>query len=48
VVLIFAHSWTDQVGGQLKAGFHLTDLYEDDWGGESKMDAYFPAFMGAG
>lgn len=44
--LVFGHSWTEQLGGQLEAGFHLTDMYEDDWGGESRMDEYFPAFMG--
>ncbi len=43
--LQFGHSFTDQIGGQLKAGFMLTDLYEDDWGGDQKMDAFFPSFM---
>lgn len=43
--LIFGHSLTDQISGQLEAGFLLTDMYEDDWGGENKLDAYFPAFM---
>lgn len=44
--LIFGHSWTDQIGGQLDAGFVLTDMFEDDWNGENKMDAFFPGFMG--
>ncbi len=43
--LIFGHSLTDQIGGQLKAGFVLTDMYEDDWGGENKTDVFFPAFI---
>lgn len=43
--LIFGHSLQDQIGGQLQAGFMLTDLYEDDWGGENKLDQFFPAFM---
>jgi SAM-dependent methyltransferase len=43
--LVFGHSLTDQIGGQLSAGFMLTDMYEDDWGGESKMDEFFPAFI---
>src|SRR5690606_40497673 len=34
--LLFGHSLSDQIGGQLAAGFMLTDMYEDDWGGESK------------
>ena len=44
--LIFGHSWSDQIGGQLKAGFVLTDMFEDDWNGENRMDAFFPEFMG--
>lgn len=43
--LVFGHSLTDQISGQLKAGFCLTDMYEDNWGGESKMDDFFPAFI---
>ncbi|MBP9191456.1 MAG: methyltransferase domain-containing protein [Ignavibacteria bacterium] len=43
--LVFGHSLTDQIGGQLEAGFVLTNMYEDDWGGESKFDEYFPAFI---
>jgi len=29
--LCFGHSLEDQIGGQLKAGFHLIDFYEDGW-----------------
>lgn len=43
--LIFGHSLTEQIGGQLKAGFILTDFYEDNWNGENVLDAYFPAFF---
>jgi hypothetical protein len=27
----FGHSLQDQLGGQMKAGFHLIELYEDRW-----------------
>ncbi len=43
--LVFGHSLTDQIGGQLNAGFNITDMYEDNWNGESKMDDFFPAFI---
>ena len=43
--LVFGYSLTDQIGGQLRAGFMLTDMYEDDWGGENKMDGFFPVFI---
>lgn len=43
--LTFGHSLTDQIGGQLAAGFVITDMYEDDWGGENILDEYFPAFI---
>lgn len=43
--LTFGHSFTDQIGGQLDAGFLLTAMFEDDWGGENKFDDYFPSFM---
>ncbi|WP_452222792.1 hypothetical protein [Lacinutrix chionoecetis] len=36
---------TDQISGQLEAGFSLTNMYEDNWGGESKMDDFFPTFI---
>ena len=44
--LMFGHSFADQIGGQLQAGFVLTDMYEDDWGGDGVFDPYFPSFMG--
>lgn len=43
--LMFGHSLTDQISGQLEAGFYLTNMFEDDWCGESKMDEYFPTFL---
>jgi len=43
--LSFGHSLNDQIGGQLTAGFVLTHMYEDDWGGESAMDEFFPGFI---
>lgn len=43
--LVFGHSLTDQISGQLEAGFSLTNMYEDNWGKESKMDDFFPAFI---
>lgn len=42
---VFAHSWSEQIGGQLAAGFHLTHLFEDDWGGDEPLDAYFPSYI---
>ncbi|MNY12829.1 hypothetical protein D3C86_1459320 [compost metagenome] len=32
--LSFGHTLEDQIGGQLRAGFVLTGLYEDGWGEE--------------
>lgn len=43
--LVFGHSFTDQIGGQLDAGFTITAMFEDNWGGENKIDEYLPAFM---
>lgn len=43
--LVFGHSLTDQISGQLDAGFNLTNMYEDNWGGESKIDDFFPSFL---
>ena len=43
--LVFGHSWTDQIGGQLEAGFKLTDMYEDNWKGENPLDGFLPSFM---
>lgn len=43
--LTFGHSLTDQIGGQLEAGLMLTDMFEDDWGGDNQLDEFFPAFI---
>lgn len=43
--LEFGHSLTDQIGGQLSAGFLMTDFYEDDWNGEKPIDKYLPSFI---
>ena len=43
--LSFGHSLEDQIGGQLKAGFLLTAMFEDDWNGAEKMDEFFPSFI---
>ena len=42
--LEFSHSLEDQLGGQLRAGFMIADLYEDgatDW----ELAEYFPPFI---
>jgi ubiquinone/menaquinone biosynthesis C-methylase UbiE len=43
--LVFGHSLTDQINGQLEAGFSVTNLYEDIWGEENKIDEFFPSFI---
>lgn len=43
--LLFGHSLTDQIGGQLDAGFTITAMFEDSWGGENKIDEFLPAFI---
>ena len=42
----FSHSMEEQLGGQLKAGFHLNALYEDrDRPGGPKISEYAPQYM---
>lgn len=41
----FGHTLTEQIGGQLSAGFVITDFYEDDWNGEKLIDQYLPSFF---
>lgn len=41
--LEFGHSLEAQIGGQLKAGFVLSDLYEDNGG--DVLDDYTPSFL---
>jgi ubiquinone/menaquinone biosynthesis C-methylase UbiE len=40
------HLLGDQIGGQLRAGFYLTGLYEDYWGNnERAIDKHMPVFI---
>lgn len=42
----FSHSMEEQLDGQLKAGFTLTDLYEDrDRKGGAAISEYMPQYM---
>ncbi len=43
--LVFGHSLTDQIGGQLDAGFTITGMFEDTWDVDNKMDDYLPSFI---
>ena len=40
----FGHSFTDQLTGQMDAGFHLIDMYEDVHSG-LKISEYIPTYM---
>jgi len=42
--LEFGHTLTDQIGGQLDAGFALTGFYEDSWPGV-KLNEYTPTYI---
>jgi len=44
--LVFGHSLTDQIGGQLDAGFTITTMFEDIWDVENIMNDFFPSFLG--
>ncbi|MBQ7671206.1 MAG: class I SAM-dependent methyltransferase [Clostridia bacterium] len=41
----FSHTLEEQIGGQLKAGFRLTDLYEDTNGEGRLRDMNIPSFI---
>ncbi len=43
--LEFGHSLTEQIGGQLEAGFMITHFYEDVWDGKKLIDQYLPSFF---
>lgn len=43
--LAFGHTLTDQIGGQLDAGFAITAMFEDTWDVEHKMDEFLPSFI---
>ena len=42
----FSHTLEEQIGGQLEAGFRLTDLYEDTNGSERLHQMNIPCFIG--
>lgn len=42
----FSHTLEEQIGGQLKAGFRLTDLYEDTNGEGRLHELHIPSFIG--
>ena len=43
--LCFGHSLGDQIGGQIKAGFHLVGFYEDTWGDDLESAGALNTFM---
>jgi SAM-dependent methyltransferase len=43
--LEFSHTLEDQIGGQLDAGFLLTDLFEDYDDKDDPLSKYMPAFI---
>ena len=42
--LEFSHTFEDQIGGQIQAGFHLTGFYEDRFENDL-MSEYFATFF---
>ena len=44
--LVFGHSLSDQIGGQLAAGSSLTAMFEDTWDVDNVMDDFLPSFIG--
>lgn len=43
--LEFSHTLTDQLGGQMDAGFCLTGFYEDHHGGSDSVSRYTPTLI---
>ena len=43
--LVFGHSLSDQIGGQLDAGFTITTMFEDTWDLENIMNDFMPSFI---
>jgi SAM-dependent methyltransferase len=41
----FGHTLTDLIGGQLDAGFHLTAMFEDRWGGSDPLSEKINVFL---
>jgi len=45
-ILEFGHSLDAQIGGQLRAGMVVTDMYEDDWSDEATpLNKYGPMYI---
>lgn len=45
-ILEFGHSLESQIGGQLKAGMVITELYEDNWSDEATpLNKYGPLYI---
>lgn len=43
--LCFSHTLETQIGGQLKAGLQLTDLFEDNWATLDQLGSLFDPFI---
>jgi hypothetical protein len=41
----FSHSFEAQLGGQMRAGLMLTDLFEDEWDAWRALYGVAPAFL---
>ena len=41
----FGHTLDDLLGGQMKAGFHLIDMFEDRWGGDHPLSEKIATFV---
>ncbi|MQR94546.1 class I SAM-dependent methyltransferase [Fictibacillus phosphorivorans] len=41
----FGHTLEDQIQGQIDAGFVITGLYEDDFGGRRPIDSFIKSFV---
>lgn len=47
VPMEFGHSLSDQLGGLMRAGFCLADLFEDHWLPQEPLDHFFPPLINA-
>ncbi|AKM10530.1 class I SAM-dependent methyltransferase [Croceicoccus naphthovorans] len=41
----FSHTLSDQIGGQLAAGLHLTAMFEDNWGTPDPIADHYDPFI---
>ena len=41
----FGHTLEDLIGGQMKAGFHLIEMFEDRWGGDDPLSEKIATFV---